>query len=259
MGVKTELIVFSDLDGTLLDHETYSWHAAKPALARLAKLNAGLVLASSKTGREIKDLQSQIGCTDWPAIVENGAGILWPGANQSAQDDQYDTLRNLIKSIPNNFQGFGDMSAAQVAAATGLSEQAASRAKDRRFSEPGIWTGSKSELDQFLSRCADHGISGKQGGRFLTLSFGTTKADGMRKIIQTLQPSRTIALGDAPNDAEMLMLADQGAIIRNEHGPGISALPGEEAGKIMRTKAQGPIGWAEAIAALTQQDTTIES
>ncbi len=34
--MQPHLIVFTDLDGTLLDHHSYSWRAASPAMAKLA-------------------------------------------------------------------------------------------------------------------------------------------------------------------------------------------------------------------------------
>jgi len=43
------LVVFSDLNGTLLDHETYDWTPAKPALDRLARQGCPVILSSSKT------------------------------------------------------------------------------------------------------------------------------------------------------------------------------------------------------------------
>ena len=50
---RPHLIIFSDLDGTLLDHDDYRWQAADPALARLRAANIPLVLNSSKTVPEI--------------------------------------------------------------------------------------------------------------------------------------------------------------------------------------------------------------
>ena len=67
------LIVFSDLDGTLLDHGNYSHSAAAPALARLRHLEVPLILASSKTAAEIVPLRDELGFSDCEAIVENGS------------------------------------------------------------------------------------------------------------------------------------------------------------------------------------------
>ena len=82
------LIVFSDLDGTLLDHETYSWAAAEPALAALRAQGIPLVLASSKTALEIAPLRAAMGFSHCPAIVENGAGLLAAGADPQARSGQ---------------------------------------------------------------------------------------------------------------------------------------------------------------------------
>ena len=73
------LLVFSDLDGTLLDHESYSFAPARAALAALAEIGAGVVLATSKTAAEVAPLRAALGLAGWPAIVENGAGLLAGG------------------------------------------------------------------------------------------------------------------------------------------------------------------------------------
>jgi mannosyl-3-phosphoglycerate phosphatase len=41
------MLVFKDLDGTLLDRETYSFQAAKPALERLRQLDVPLVFVGA--------------------------------------------------------------------------------------------------------------------------------------------------------------------------------------------------------------------
>ena len=54
-------VIFTDLDGTLLDHETYSWATAEPALKRLRKEGVPLIMVSSKTRLEIEVLRDQMG------------------------------------------------------------------------------------------------------------------------------------------------------------------------------------------------------
>ncbi|MEM6711829.1 MAG: HAD-IIB family hydrolase [Pseudomonadota bacterium] len=257
------LLVFSDLDGTLLDHRTYSWEAAQPGLARLKALGAGLVLASSKTGAEIEPLREAMGFAHCPAIVENGAGILWPDEAQTPAahggSTDYDRIRALLATLPGGFRGFGDMDAGEVAERTGLSQDAATRAKERCFSEPGIWTGDDAGLTTFMDALAQYGLIAVRGGRFLTLSFGRTKATAMAEVINALQPSKTIALGDAPNDIAMIEAADQGVLIHNPSSPTIETLPSEKVGKTIRTKADGPAGWSEAILMLTGDPLDLSS
>lgn len=251
MKPKIRLLVFTDLDGTLIDHKTYDWSPAKPALDMIKSIGGGVVLASSKTAAEIIEIRSEMSLTDWPAIVENGAGRLAPNSDSTPASETYDRLRTSLNQIDPKlrrlFVGFGDMSVAQVVSATGLSSSQATLAMERGFSEPGTWTGTEKQRDQFQAALADQGITGRAGGRFLTLSFGTKKSDQMDAIINFYHPSSTIALGDAPNDIEMLNHADFGVIVSNPDGNNLPRLQGEDDGHIIRTTAAGPTGWSTAV------------
>ncbi len=253
MTPQMPLLVFTDLDGTLLSHSDYSWDAARPALERLAHIGAGVVLASSKTAPEIAVLRHEMGLEQWPAIVENGAGLLKPHVQDSTGPSIYTQLRaalgNVAADLRIKYLGFGDMDAAQVADLTGLSPSAATLAKQRSFSEPGTWSGTPTEKAEFLKELAAQGIVAREGGRFLTLSFGGTKADQIARIIDDLNPLNTIALGDAPNDVEMLEAADFGVIIANPQGTQLPLLKGETQNRITRTTLAGPNGWNAAIMA----------
>ena len=244
------IAVFTDLDGTLLDHSSYSHAAAAPALERLRRESIPVVLCSSKTAAEIRVLQEELGLSHCPAIVENGAGVIMKGM-QPEQATDYEAIREQLDALPERlrreFRGFGDMSDGEVAELTGLSHEAATRARQRQFSEPGLWSGSDSEMSAFLECLKEAGIQATQGGRFLTLSFGRNKADGMREVAETLGLSSTIALGDAPNDIDMLQSATRGVIIRNDHGPDLPVLEGEAEGRIFRTEKPGPEGWNNAV------------
>ena len=116
-------------------------------------------------------------------------------------------------------------------------------AKARAFSEPGIWTGDEPGRDAFVAALGERGITARMGGRFLTLSFGRTKADAMAELVDRFAPRHTMALGDAPNDAEMIEAADFGVIIPNPHGASLPPLMGEAEGRITRAAHPGPEGW----------------
>ena len=244
-------MVFSDLDGTLIDHHTYDWSPAKPALDALSAIGAAVVLASSKTATEIDVLRREMSLERWPAIVENGAGVL--GANTAPQvgDGPYirlrDTLDGLPKGLRRLFVGFGDMTAQDVSSATGLTHAGAVLAQQRAFSEPGIWQGTEHEQEAFLTHLAEKGIVAQQGGRFLTLSFGATKADQVNALRHEYAPDLTIALGDAPNDIKMLEACDYGVVIANPSRAALPALRGEAEGRILRTEGAGPAAWNGAI------------
>ena len=244
------LIVFTDLDGTLLDHDSYSPAAAAPALARLRAAGVPVVLASSKTAAEIAPLRAELGFAHVPAIVENGAGLLEPGS-EAPPGGQYAELREMLDALPADlragFRGFGDWGPEGIAQRTGLPREQAARAAQRQFSEPGLWTGSAADKTRFVEALAARGITAREGGRFLTLSFGGTKAGQMEDILARYGHPFSVALGDAPNDVEMLERADLGIVVANPHRAPLPPLKGEAEGRIRRTTLPGPAGWNDAI------------
>lgn len=251
MTQRLPLMVFTDLDGTLLDHQSYDWTAARPALDALKARGAAVVLASSKSASEMAMLRSELELQQWPAIVENGAGLLPANRQTVSGDEQYRRLRDTLDTLPTQlrqcFTGFGDMSVAQVADITGLDPASAMLARRRGFSEPGLWQGSESHRSEFLAQLGERGVHAQQGGRFLTLSFGANKADQVRLLAQEYKPELVMALGDAPNDVDMLEAADIAFIVANPHALPLPELSGESEGRVLRTREPGPVGWNSAV------------
>ncbi|MCA0919954.1 HAD-IIB family hydrolase [Pseudooceanicola nanhaiensis] len=250
-------IVFTDLDGTLLDHESYSWEAARPALDALEALGVPVILASSKTAAEIAPLRAELGRAWCPAIAENGAGLLAPGADPQEPGPVYRELRarldQLAPEMRARFTGFGDWTDAEVAQVTGLPAENARLARIRAFSEPGVFDGTEAEEAAFVAALEALGVASRRGGRFLTLSLGGTKADRMAEAAAAWPGCRTVALGDAPNDVEMLQTADIGIVIANDHAKPLPALEGEAEGRIRRSTKIGPAGWNEMILKLVSE------
>ena len=256
MTGQQRIIIFSDLDGTLLDHGDYSWQAALPALEKLKKQEIPLVLASSKTAAEMAPMRAALGFDHCEAIVENGAGVLPPQVSQPTAQRSHDGLLAVLAAMPealrSGFSGFSDWSVEEVSRRTGLDLAASERAKMRDFSEPGLWSGSDAQLQEFLQALEAKSLFAQQGGRFLTLSFGASKADRLREIVSLYEnrwdgPVESFALGDAANDVAMLEAASRGAIIPNPAHGGIGPMQGENDGRIIRATMAGPAGWNESV------------
>ena len=247
-----KIIVFSDLDGTLLDHETYTFAPANDALNALKAAGIPLVLASSKTAAEMAHIHAAMGLGDTPGIVENGSGFYDPRQPLGQGAESYTAIRKALHALPQvirkNYRGFGDMTAAEIADITGLPANDAKAAAARQFSEPGLWTGNDDEKSTFLKLLSEKGIAARDGGRFLTLSHGRTKADAMEEVTSQLEGDVTIALGDAPNDREMLEQADYAVIVRNDHGPDVNL--SKPNARVIKTELPGPAGWNAAVLAL---------
>ena len=140
MPRKTDRLIFTDLDGTLLDRDTYSFAEASEALARIRKHDVPLVLATSKTRVEIELYRRRLSNTH-PFIVENGAAAFIPvgyfpqlPSSLARRDDYFlielglphaeirralDKLKE-ISSFP--LRGFGDMTPEEVARLDKVSE-----------------------------------------------------------------------------------------------------------------------------------------
>ena len=72
-------LVYTDLDGTLLDHNTYSFLSARPALNQLRFQRISLIFVTSKTRSEVEGWRERLNNQD-PFVVENGGGVFIPKA-----------------------------------------------------------------------------------------------------------------------------------------------------------------------------------
>lgn len=266
---RADLVVFSDLDGTLLSHHEYDWGPARPALAALRARGVPVVPASSKTRREIERWRERLGL-DGPCISENG-GALWipagwlaarpPGADEVAGwwrigfGVPYPALRaalpRLAAALGVALVGFGDMTAGDVAARTGLPPADVADAMARDFDEPFAPDRplTPEEEGRLASLAAAQGLTVTRGGRFHHLLGGCSKGRAARRLIELLGGARSVAVGDADNDLDMLEAADEAIVVARpdgSHAPGlVGALP-----RARFTGGAGPAGFAEGMAAV---------
>ncbi|MGO4744900.1 mannosyl-3-phosphoglycerate phosphatase-related protein [Serratia quinivorans] len=263
LKLSPNLLIFTDLDGSLLDHHSYRWHAAQPWLDRLARMQIPLIIATSKTAAEVSTWQQQLGLSHWPFIAENGAQIVFPAGWRHPPDSPSQnlgmdypnltaTLRELRRQTGFAFQGFADVDDATVAQWTGLTLKQAHQARLRAGSEPLLWGGTDAQRDHFCTLLAQHDLHLVQGGRFYhVISRQTSKGHAARWLAAHFQLSRscpltTLSLGDGPNDLSLLHASDLAVLIRGQQAKPLD-LPADFSGRLYRTQQQGPQGWSEGL------------
>jgi mannosyl-3-phosphoglycerate phosphatase len=258
------LIIFTDLDGSLLDHADYSSAGAERALAALRAADVPLVMTTSKTRPEVEELQHRLGMVH-PFIVENGGGIFFPpgypvSANEGTETagryqmlrlgEPYQLIRDFFITVrePFNLRGFGDMDVTEVKARTGLSFQAAQMAISRDFSEPFVFIGPE-RLDELAPLATRAGLSITRGGRFYHLiGSGQSKGRAVRIATRILRQHKsqwgtTVGLGDSKNDLPMLAEVDIAVLIPHPDGTHESlSLP-----NLRRADLPGSAGWGKAV------------
>lgn len=266
-----KIIIFTDLDGTLLDSHTYSFRDALPSIKLLRKNDIPLVICSSKTRSEIEYYRRNLK-NQHPFISENGGGIFIPEGyfktNSSylkfriVRGGKYDTvilgtpykdLCTMIQELRKQgypVKGFGDMTAEEVAALTNLSIHEAMMAKDRDFDEPFLFEGDDAEIQRLSKAIQSKGFTITRG-RFFHILGNSDKGMAV-SILSELYKEQfgeilTVAVGDSPNDLPMLKKADKPVIVQKPDGsydPQLN-LPG-----IIKADDIGPKGWNKAIVKL---------
>lgn len=261
-------LIFTDLDGSLLDHYDYSFAAALPLLKKLAGTGIPVIPNTSKTKAELLDIRKALGSTD-PFIVENGGAVYLPHSSPLAGNPELeqrgelyckpftqpraywlDKLDNLAPELQSLFQSFSEMCVEELAERTGLNLKEAELARQREFNEPLHWLGTEAEKENFIEQLTSGGGVVLQGGRFLHLGGHTSKAKAMKWLADAYrqqQPNQqfsTIALGDSYNDLDMLDRADYSVVIKSPVHP-YPVLKKKEG--VYYTENTGTTGWVEGI------------
>lgn len=265
------MVIFTDLDGSLLHPRTYSFEEARPALELIRRKEMPLILCSSKTRVEIESYRKRLN-SGHPFISENGGGIFIPeryfpfpiegevhnGYHVISLGMPYAEIRRqfafLRERLGVQARGFGDMTPEEIAALTGLSREEAALAKERDFDEPFIFEGAPDE--RFFQAIEGAGLRWTQGRYFhLMGNHHKGRAVNILKKLFARQYKNvvTVGLGDSLNDFPFLLAVDKPVLIRREdgsHDPRI-ALPG-----LYRTEGIGPAGWNEAVMLLANESAS---
>ncbi|MCI0353838.1 MAG: HAD-IIB family hydrolase [Acidobacteria bacterium] len=263
-------VLFTDLDGTLLDAQSYSWKPAQPALEALARREVPLVFCSSKTSAEVEALRRELS-NQHPFVTENGGGVFVPQgyfgshlpqgfpvgsyrclALATPYERMINELERIAKQAGVEVVGFHQMDARDVAASTGLPLPAAKLALQRDFDEPFFFVRADPPAEaRFIELARERGLELVRGGRFWHLFQGSDKGRAVRKLMELYMAStpprlRFAAFGDSANDLPMLAAVDHAFLLPRPDGSFdrevLASLP-----QITCVPSPGPVGWNQAV------------
>ncbi|MHC1610946.1 MAG: mannosyl-3-phosphoglycerate phosphatase [Candidatus Methanospirareceae archaeon] len=258
-------ILFTDLDGTLLDLADYSYDAALPALEALKNENVPIIFCTAKTFVENEYYRKELGIGD-PFIVDNGGAIFIPRNYFSFTFEckersnycvielgaSYGELRAALKEIreETGFEivGFGDMTAEEVARDANLSVEEAERAKEKEYNESFIFDEPKEKEAVLFEKIREKGFALTHGGRYYNIhGKDADKGEAVKILTRLFEKEygvvKTIGIGDSRNDIPMLRAVEQPALVKNKDGRWLDlSLP-----NLYKAKGEGPEGWAEVV------------
>ena len=265
---QTKWVIFTDLDGTLLDEKTY--RASTEALEICKNSGFAVVFVSSKTMAEIEKLRMELDNRD-PFVSENGGGVFLPVASWKKPEGAIRSghywlmrlgtdrrillsrLREAARAAGVEVKGFSDMDEHEIASLTGLPPEDVRLAQRRQFDEPFIIINENPEAIQRIRQEIEKtGLKYARGGRFHHITGTSDKGHAvsfLRKLYTSKDPSlRFAAIGDTSQDTPMLKAADMAFLVRRPNGE-----PDPEAVQdgIIVTKGIGPEGFKEVVAFLS--------
>ncbi len=260
------LVLFTDLDGTLLDHDTYSFEPAREALAALESENVPVVFTTSKTRAEIEKWRRLAGNTA-PFISENGGAIFVP-EGYFGGDFVYDRKENgylvielgaphreLARALGDirretgiEIRGVSEMDVEEVMELTGLGEEDAELVRKREYGEPFVVGGGIEAEKTVIGEIEKRGLRHTQGGRFHHILGRNDKGKAV-SILKGLYVKEwglveTAGIGDSLNDLPMLKAVDIPILVRKPGGGYDERI--DIAGMAI-ADAPGPYGWNSAI------------
>ncbi len=265
-GKPTQVIVVTDLDGTLLDQQTYRYDTCLPVIQRLQSLRIHLILCSSKTHAEILPLWEEL-CLSTPFIVENGGAIYFPeqafpfpieearakGKFKFLElGTEISILRKALRETAHQngvgLRSFGSMSLDAVARLTGLKRSDSALAAKREYDEPFVIEGE--DRENLHTALTAKGFTVVEGDRFCHLTGGNDKGRAVTTLLELYRRSDpsvfSVGLGNSANDIGFLSQVDRPIVIRNPDGTWdpevIKRIP-----TVQRSHGIGPRGWREAM------------
>lgn len=258
---KTDHIIITSLDGTLLDARNNSLVETQVAIAALEDADIPLIFCSGRTSAEVEWYRSQVD-NRHPYIVEDGAAVFIPRKYFREPIDQMqdngactkkefgvsyarikDSLAEVAHDTGISLTGFGDLTAEEIAAETGLDRGVADRAKARAYSEILLDRHDFHTRQRLRDSLKEHRLRLFEGVRYEMVTGAHDKGAAVSFLIgQYVRENphvQVIGIGSSQNDAPFLASVDRPVLVQKSGGHWEDLL----VANLERIPQEGPAGW----------------
>jgi mannosyl-3-phosphoglycerate phosphatase len=250
-------LIFTDLDGSLLDRDTFKFDEIKDYLKKLLSNGIFIIPNTSKTEKEILEFNNELG-SNLPYISENGAAINGLDLLNSnlpkeliLSRDKNNLINIFKKTVPESLQNkckwLSEMDKKKQSLIFGLEDEKLKMALDRKYTIPFIFEGNKNEKNKLFKIVKNKGLALQEGGRVINLTDKVNKAKALQVFVRFFKKNnkevKTIAVGDNYNDLDMLKTSDFPCLVFNDKFT-LDEIPIKN---LIITNKPSPVGWADVI------------
>ena len=230
MNKKFSLIIFTDLDGSLLHRDNFKFDEIKDYIKNLIDDGVIIIPNTSKTEKEIEEFIKELG-SDLPFISENGSSIQglnlintnFPSKIVLSRDKQelIEVFNSKVpKELKDKCKFISNMNTKQQTNIFGLKNDNLKNALNRKYTIPFIFEGDKIKKNRLLKLLRSFSLTMQEGGRVLNLGDNTDKVKSMNRVLKIYKKVekkiKVIAVGDNFNDLDMLRNCDIPCLVFND-------------------------------------------
>ncbi len=257
MKKKLTIVIFTDLDGSLLHRDTFEFDSIKDYIKSLINKGVIIIPNSSKTEKEIEKFNEELGI-NLPYISENGSSIHGLNLITSNFPDKLVLSREkeeLLKIFENKvpeklkekFFQISKMSKKEQENILGQKGVKLKDALDRKYTLPFLFKGDKKDKNKLLKVLNSCSLTLQEGGRVSNLCDNTNKVKSMNRVVKILKKTedkiKTIAVGDNYNDLDMLKSCEIPCLVFNDQ----FKLDQINIDNLIFSNKPSPEGWADVI------------
>ena len=257
MSKKFSLIIFTDLDGSLLHRDNFKFDEIKDYIKNLIDNGVIIIPNTSKTEKEIEEFIKELG-KELPFISENGSSI--HGLNLINANfpnkiilsrDKEELIKIFDSKVPDNLKAkckfISEMNSKQQNNIFGLQGNNLKNALNRKYTIPFLFEGDNLEKNKLLKILKSSSLTMQEGGRVLNLGDKTDKVKSMNQVLKIYRKVenkiKVIGVGDNFNDLDMLRNCDIPCLVFNDQFKQDQI----NINNLIFSNKPSPEGWADVI------------